>query len=234
MSKKYNSDKPPKLNRFGNKNMAGCVEKYIETSKDSSEKQDMDENPPEFDRFGTERLIDYMKRVDRYNNVVLKNRKYNMILNFIHKWLNYDDKKNLPKSLKGFKNISEYTLLDDPKYNRKILRKYGPKLSKELDIKFNIDDETASEEIKETYILYFVSKILNSIGYTLVRREVEKKNKKRKNKKYEDYGDDDYECLYSIKEHKKSRLASKKKDRVRRKMAEMKKIRDMVHHRRET
>jgi len=134
--------------------------------------------PPIFDRYGTERLVDYMKRVDKYNDVTIKREKHNMILDFVNRWLNYDKKFQL-KSLIQFKNISESTLLHDLKHNRNIMRTYGTKIKKKLKFKFRIDDETSSEDIKDRYILYFISRALNTIGYTLQCRELEyKKNSK--------------------------------------------------------
>ena len=133
------------------------------------------DKPPLFDKYGTEKLVDYMKRVDKYNDVTIKKERYNMMLDFINKWLNYDKKYQL-KSLKEFKNISESTLLHDLKHNRNILRKYGTQIKEKFKFKFNIDDETDSDDIKDRYILYFVSRALNSIGYTLQCREIEHKN----------------------------------------------------------
>ena len=83
-----------------------------------------------------ETITHYLKKVEEFN-INRKKDKYDLILKFINKWLNYKDKYKL-KSLKEFKLISEKYLLRNPKYNRDILRKFSPEIIKILDITFDI------------------------------------------------------------------------------------------------
>jgi hypothetical protein len=113
----------------------------------------------------------YFKSVEQYELNLLKD-KYNIILDFINEWLNYPEKFKL-KSLIGFKNIKEGILLKDLKHNRDILRKFSSNIIKKLEITFNIDDDTDSDEIKDRYILYFIQRCLASIKFSLTVRKVD-------------------------------------------------------------
>ena len=113
----------------------------------------------------------YFKSVEQYELNLFKD-KYNIILDFINEWLNYPEKFKL-KSLIGFKNIKEGILLKDLKHNRDILRKFSSNIIKKLEITFNIDDDTDSDEIKDRYILYFIQRCLASIKFSLTVRKVD-------------------------------------------------------------
>jgi len=175
-------------------------------------------DPPIFDKYGTESVVSYMKRVKKYNDVSIKMEKHKMLLDFVNRWLNYDKKYQL-KSLKEFRNIRESTLLYNLKHNRNILRNYGTQIKKKFKFKFHIDDETNSDDIKDRYILYFTIRALNSIGYTLQCKEIEHRNNEKNKKKQillENY--------YTIKERKR-KPRRKKNDE---KLKEMKKIADSI------
>ncbi len=175
-------------------------------------------DPPIFDKYGTESVVNYMKRVKKYNDVDIKREKYKMLLDFINKWLNYNKKYQL-KSLREFRNIRESTLLYNLKHNRNMLRKYGTQIKEKLKFRFHIDDDTDSDDIKDRYILYFTIRALNSIGYTLQCTEIEHRNNTKNKKK---------QILlvnyYTIKE-KKRKPRRKKNDE---KLKEMKKIADSI------
>ncbi len=118
---------------------------------------------PKYD--GKESLTKYLRRVDVFK-LKLCEDKYKLLLNFINEWLKLSKEFKL-KSLGDFVNINEKLLLNDTKHNRDILRKYSDKIIKELNVKFDISDETASDDIEDTYIIQFLSKALASIDFTL-------------------------------------------------------------------
>ena len=118
---------------------------------------------PKYD--GTESITKYMRRVEEFKIKLVEDR-YKLLLDFVNDWLQLMDNSRL-KSLTHLKNMSETDLLKNPTNNRKVLRKYSNEIIKKLDIKFNVEDDTDSDEIKDKYIIYFLSRALASINYTL-------------------------------------------------------------------
>jgi len=119
-------------------------------------------------------ITDYFDAINNFE-VNLNKEKYSLILKFINFWLKFEG-KNKFKSLLKFRNLSEKNLLYDLKHNRYALRKFSKQIKSKLNIKFNIDDETDSDEIKDKYILYFLSRCLVSIGYRLKCLNIDDKN----------------------------------------------------------
>jgi hypothetical protein len=124
----------------------------------------MDIKAPVYD--GKEPVYKFQKKIDEYLKA-LKNQKYDYVLNFINLWL---DHSKLPqiKSLVDFKKIPEEKLLSDKKANRKLLRKNSEKLMKIFNLNTYVEAETDSDEIRDKYIIQFVSKILRTQDYILV------------------------------------------------------------------
>lgn len=128
---------------------------------------DISEYIPKYD--GKESITKYMRRVETFKLKLVED-KYNLLLDFINEFLGLIDNNRL-KSLTDFKNMSETRLLKDPRNNRKVLRKYSDDIINRLQVKFNVEDDTDSDEIKDKYILYFLSKSLVSINYSLTYRK---------------------------------------------------------------
>nr|QBK88439.1 MAG: hypothetical protein LCMiAC01_01160 [Mimivirus LCMiAC01] len=157
-------------------------------------------------------MYEYNLQVEQFKLALLKD-KYNLVLRFINNWLYYDKKNKgstrrqlqsnqpyrLPvgqlKTLREFKNISESYLLRNLKHNRKMLRKYSKEIKQTLNFEFSIDDDTDSEEIKDSYILYFISRALDKIGYKFSMKKIK-------------YADENY---YTIKKVKMSNRKIEKK-----------------------
>ena len=121
--------------------------------------------PPKYD--GKESINKYMRKVEEYRLKLLED-KYSLILEFINDLMQAPEQDRL-KSLSDFTNISEDIILRDLKHNRQILRKYGNLIIEKLNVKFDVDEETNSDEIEDYYIFYFLSKVLSSIDYRLVK-----------------------------------------------------------------
>jgi len=160
-------------------------------------------------------IYEYKLQVEQFKLALLKD-KYNLVLRFINNWLD-SDKKNKGstgrqlKTLREFKNISESQLLKNPKHNRKMLRKYSKEIKQTLDFEFSIDDDTDSEEIKDSYVLYFISRALDKIGYKFSMKRIKyadenyytikkvKMNNRKIEKKYEKYQKNEREKSIFIK-----------------------------------
>lgn len=121
---------------------------------------------PQYD--GTESLTKYLRRLEDFK-LLIKQEKYNLILEFINAWLKLREESKF-RSLTEFKDISERTLLLDLKHNRKILRQYSDHMIKKLNIQFNVNEETDSDEISDKYIITFLTRALSTIDYTLTHR----------------------------------------------------------------
>lgn len=119
-------------------------------------------------------ITQYIKKVQEFE-IKLKEEKYNLVLQFVNDWLDFPNEYKL-KSLTEFKGMEQDELLKDAKHNRRILRRHSNKIVKKLNVTFNVDDDTASDEIKDNYILYFLSRSLTKIGYSLTMRKVDNKN----------------------------------------------------------
>lgn len=119
-------------------------------------------------------ISQYLKHVEKYE-LYLKKDKYNIILDFVNKWLNYESENAKLKSLTEFKNIRQNILLEDPEHNRKILKDNNKNLKKVFNCNFAIDDETDDDDITDKYIIYVVTKMLASIKFTLTHKKVGKK-----------------------------------------------------------
>jgi hypothetical protein len=116
-----------------------------------------------------ESLTKYIEKVEKYKTMIYKD-KYNIILNFINEWLKLFDEKKF-KSITDFKNLYEVDLLYDNRNNKKVIKKYVDIFEKQFMINLNITDDTDSDEIKEKYIIYILSKVVNNIDYILIKKE---------------------------------------------------------------
>jgi hypothetical protein len=117
---------------------------------------------------GNESLTKYMRRLEDYK-IMVNQERYNIILDFVNSWLKLED-INKYTSLMEFKDITERRLLIDLKHNRKLLRDHSDRIINELGITISVDEETASDEITDKYIITFLTKALASIDYTLTHK----------------------------------------------------------------
>ncbi|CAH6421321.1 Hypothetical protein KVN_LOCUS224 [uncultured virus] len=113
-----------------------------------------------------ESITKYLKKTEQFA-LKLNEEKYKLLLEFVNQLLKLSNDDKI-KSLYEFKNIPEEIILKDKKNNRSILRKYSNNIIEKLKVKFDIDDETNSEEIGDKYIIYFLSRALLSIDYCLI------------------------------------------------------------------
>ena len=127
---------------------------------------------PKYD--GTMSITKYLKLVDAFT-IELKKERYNLLLAFVNDWLKLDDDDVKLTSLSDFKNMEESVILKDKKHNNAVLRKYRDQIVEKLNPNFDIDDETDSDDIKDKYIIYFMSKSLVSIDFSMVSRTYGKK-----------------------------------------------------------
>lgn len=105
----------------------------------------------------------YISDVEKFK-LDLIGKKYSLVLDFINEWLNLSEKTKL-QSLTDFQKIEKEQLLINPAHNRKILKRHCKKLKEELGINLQIEEDTDSDKIDDEYILFFASRMLNSIGY---------------------------------------------------------------------
>lgn len=126
---------------------------------------------PKYD--GKESLTKYLRRVDAFK-LKLQEDKYRLLLNFINDWLKLSKEFKL-KSLGDFINMEESILLKDPSHNRDILRKYSDTIIKKLNVKFDVDEDTLSDDIDDKYIITFLSKALTSIDFTMNKKNISNK-----------------------------------------------------------
>jgi len=126
---------------------------------------------PKYD--GTESMTKYLRRVDCFK-LKFQEDKYKLLLEFVNEWLKLSKTFRL-KSLSDFVNVEENVLLADKKHNRVILRKYSENIIKKLNVEFDVEEETGSDDIEDTYIIQFVGKALSSIDFSLNKRPVGKK-----------------------------------------------------------
>lgn len=115
---------------------------------------------------GKESVNKYLKRIELYNNAILK-EKYVLILNFINELT-----KNNYKALTDFKDVNEKLLLKDSKHNHAVIRKYCEIFENKFKINFSVDGETDSDDINDTYIFFVMQKVLININYILLKSEV--------------------------------------------------------------
>lgn len=106
----------------------------------------------------------FMRDVENFRKKLI-NEKYAMILEFINEWLKLNEVKLT--SLTQFKNMKETDILSDGHHNRVVLRKYVELFEKKFNISLSIDSNTDSDEINDNYILYVLTRVLRSIGYSL-------------------------------------------------------------------
>jgi len=120
---------------------------------------------PQFNPKGKETINQYLRRVEKYKTLILK-EKYDVILNFVNEWL-----KAEYNSLSEFTNMKEYILLKNKKHNRTIMKKYCQIFKDKFNIDLQINQETDSDEIKDTDILNILINMLNIIDYALVKKD---------------------------------------------------------------
>lgn len=109
---------------------------------------------------GTESVNLYMKRVEKYKFLVLK-EKYDTILNFINELQN-----TKYKSLGEFKNIKESNLLKNANHNNEILKKYITPFKTKLSVEINAKENESNSK----YIFFLMTKVLLCIEYKLVKK----------------------------------------------------------------
>lgn len=143
----------------------------VATNKSDNKSKVSEKNTPKVPTYDDNMSIkEYLDQVEKYE-LFLRKEKYNVLLDFINKWLKYTSHGSKLRSLTEFTNISEKKLLADKKHNRKILRENTENIKKVFHLdNLNIDEETASDEITDKYIIYIVSKLLSLIEYTLSYR----------------------------------------------------------------
>lgn len=139
------------------------MKSHLSEDKHANQKKTKIE-PPIYD--GKESIPSYTRRIEAYK-ASIKFEKYDIILDFINEWLNQEKKLT---SLSDFKNVSEKLLLKDPKHNRDLLRKHSNNLIKNFNVNSSIEDDTDSDDINDSYIIYFVTKILNYFGYSMIAK----------------------------------------------------------------
>ena len=122
-------------------------------------------NVPEYNPRGNETINQYIRRVERYKSIILK-EKYDIILNFINDWIN-NDKNIVYESLVKFTNIRESILLKNDKHNRNILKKY----SEQINNIFKLDPNEDIDDTQDKYMIIFLTKLLNYIDYVLIKKE---------------------------------------------------------------
>jgi hypothetical protein len=118
---------------------------------------------------GKESITKYFQRVEKFKILVFKD-KYSVILKFVNEWLQSDF-----SSLYSFKNQLEDDLLKNEKHNRDVCRLYSNIFKNKFGTDLTVDLDTDSDEIKDKYIIYLLMKMLQSIEYTLFKREISNK-----------------------------------------------------------
>lgn len=118
---------------------------------------------------GKESITKYIQKVEKFKTLIFQ-EKYNIILQFVNEWLNSDY-----KSLTYFKNKCEDELLKNEKINRNICRKYSEIFKKRFELDLIVDLDTDSDEIKDKYIIYLLTKMLQSIEYILYKKDIKNK-----------------------------------------------------------
>ena len=114
---------------------------------------------PVYDPKGKETINQYIRRVEKYQTIILK-EKYDKVLLFVNEWLTTDY-----NSLSEFKNLEESFLLKKEK--KSIVDKYYKIFSQEFGL--NPDPNNEDEE-KERNIINFLIKLLDYINYKLIKR----------------------------------------------------------------
>lgn len=127
---------------------------------------------PVYDR--NESVTAYLRRVEEYK-LLVKKEKYDIVLEFINKWLKYTTEETKIKSLTDFKNILEEDLLKDKKNNIQVINQYAEKFKELFEIEsVNINKDDASTCLSDKYIIYLFSKVLLSFGYIMKTRQINK------------------------------------------------------------
>jgi len=122
---------------------------------------------PKYD--GTMSITKYLKLVDQFT-IEIKKERYNLLLAFVNDWLKLEEDDVKLISLSDFKNMEESVILKDKKHNMEILRRYKDEIVQKLNPNFDIDEETDSDDIKDKYIIYFMSKSLTAIDFAMVSK----------------------------------------------------------------
>jgi len=113
-------------------------------------------------------IIEFDFKVQEYLSFINKD-KYDIVLKFINKY--FEKSKLTFKSLLSVKNIPEYYLTDIDN-NTEILNLYGSNTLKLLNIEFDLNDINDSTTIK------FLSTILKTINYKLVKKKIKSTDSK--------------------------------------------------------
>ena len=78
--------------------------------------------------------------------------------------------------LTDFNKVQHETLVKNEENNKRLLKKYFPTLNKSLALGITniINQDTANESIKKDYIIKFIKLCVESIGYTLEKKIIDK------------------------------------------------------------
>lgn len=101
----------------------------------------------------------------------LKQDKYDLLLEFINKWLKLEGDKRL-KELSKFRYISERDLTKNKKYNCNLIREYIDRLKDKLGVDLPINKDTPDSKIKRKYILHIVRKCAIRVDYILRSKNI--------------------------------------------------------------
>lgn len=110
------------------------------------------------------------------NIAELIQRKYVIIRAFINKVI---APKNI-HCLIDFSKISHDTIVGNETLNKDLLKRYSETFNKVFGIKSKITKSTPDDKIKSSYIIKFIRMCLESIGYVMVRKIINKKIKSSK------------------------------------------------------
>lgn len=116
-----------------------------------------------------ESVTKYLRKVESFKNNVLK-EKYDMVIRFLNEWTNLNI-----KSLTDFQNMNENDLLKNQKHIHGVVRKYSEIFEKTFKIDLSVDDSTDSDDIKDKYIIFILSKVLIDLDYNLSKTQFNNK-----------------------------------------------------------
>lgn len=126
----------------------------------NNDNDDIDDNNMKIPKFNNnESFAKYVNRVEKYKLNLIK-AKYQLIIDFINDWLNYEDKCKI-KSLTEFKNILRSDLLSDNIHNQKVICEYNKQIGKVFNINYKNPD-----------IIFLVTRMLSIINYKFQFKDI--------------------------------------------------------------
>jgi len=108
------------------------------------------------------------RRMEKINDMImsLKQDKFDLLLEFINKWLKLTGKDSL-RELTKFRYISERDLIKNKKYNCNLVREYADKFKDVFGLNLSIDSTSPNNTIKKKYILHIIRKSLKYVNHVL-------------------------------------------------------------------